>query len=129
FYGTLEIPNEGGIDEGAFIFGPIASLEAGPVELVGNFFVDVPFEEDSDPGLAYAFQASMPVMPLLDVGFEAHGGVEEAFGESQSFDEQEHVIGPALYSELDLGGGRILEPRVAVLFGLTEESPDATLSF
>lgn len=127
FYGVLEIPNEGGIDEGAFVFGPLASLEAGPVELVGNFLVDVPFEDDTDPGLAYALQASTPVAEAIGVGFEAHGEVEQAFGDAPPLGETEHVIGPAVYGEFDLAG-RVLEPRAALLFGLTDESPDAILS-
>lgn len=32
-------------------------------------------------------------------------------------------------AEVDLGDGRVLEPRAALLFGLTEAAPDATLSF
>ncbi len=128
FYGKLEVPNEGGIDDGAVVFGPLGEVSLGPVGLIGNFFVEVPFAEDSDPGLAYALQASTPVADSLELGFEAHGSVEQAFGDAPDLSEQEHVVGPAVYSAVDLGDGRLLEPRAALLFGVTEAAPDVTLS-
>jgi hypothetical protein len=129
FYGKLEVPNEGGFDEGALELGPIGEISTGAVSVIGNFLVDLPFEENTDPGLTYALQASTPLAAALAAGFEAHGSVAQAFGDAPGLDEQEHVVGPALYAELDLGDGRVLEPRAALLFGLTEAAPDATLSF
>ncbi len=43
--------------------------------------------------------------------------------------EDEHALVPALFTEVDLGRGRIPEPRLAVLFGITEDTPDAVRSF
>ena len=127
-YTALEIPKEVGIEEGAVSVGPIFETELGPVSVIGNLFVEVPFEDGVDAGLAYAAQASVPVSEHLAVGFEAHGDVEEAFGDAPSFDEQSHFIGPALFFETEIAG-LVLEPRVAVLFGLTDATPDAVLSF
>lgn len=124
-FAALEVPNTGGIEAGAVEIGPIAEIGLGPVETVTNFFFEVPFAEEEGTGIAYAIQAQYPVIEHLGVGFEAFGGVENVFkGES----EDEHFIGPAVFTELDLGRGRVLEPRVALLFGLTDEAPDATLS-
>lgn len=127
-YTALEIPKEVGIKEGAVAVGPIFEAALGPVNFIGNFFVEVPFEDGVDAGIAYAAQASIPVSEHLAVGLEAHGDVEEAFGDPPPFDEQAHFIGPAVFFETEVGG-LVLEPRVAVLFGLTDESPDAVLSF
>ena len=89
----------------------------------------MPFQNDLDPGLAYALGASGEVGKGVSVGFESYGGVEEAFGgNAPSLDETEHYIGPAVYYEADLGHDRVLAPRLAVLFGLTEATPDATIS-
>ncbi len=130
---ALEVPNEGGIDSGAVEVGPIAEVSFGPVETVANLLFEVPFTDGEDPGLAYALSAAVPVAEFdpiaLAAGFEAHGGAEGALGDGTPINDNSHVIGPALYSEVDLGNDRILEPRLAFLFGLTDGSPDAVLSF
>lgn len=127
-YTALEIPNSGGLSHGAFSLGPIAEAHLGPVKAIGNLLVEIPFEDGEDPGIAYALAASTPVARQIDVGLEAHGAFEGAFGDALPLDEQGHVLGPAVYGAFDLGQGRVLEPRVAMLFGLTEASPDAVLS-
>jgi len=128
FYAALEIPNEGGIDQGAASFGPIGEVRLGLVDVIGNLFVETPFSDGQDPGLAYAFSAAAPVGGGFSLGAEAFGDIEEAFGDAPGFEEQEHLLGPAIYTELDLGRGRVLEPRLAALFGLSEAAPDAALS-
>ena len=46
-----------------------------------------------------------------------------------AFDDQSHYFGPAIYNALDLGRGRTLETRFAVLPGLTDDgSRDLALS-
>jgi len=132
-YVALEVPNEGGIDRGELAIGPIAELGLGPVNVVANLFATIPFEDGEDPGLAYALSAAVPIGRLdsaaVQAGFEAHGGAEGLFGDALPLDDNVHVIGPSLYGEIDVGRGRVLEPRLAILFGLTNESPDAVASF
>ena len=127
-YTALEIPNEGGLSHGAFSLGPIAEAQFGPVKAIGNLLLEIPFENDEDPGIAYALAASTSVTPQIDLGLEAHGAFEGALGNALPLDKQSHVIGPAVYGALGLGQRRLLKPRVAVLFGVTEASPDAVLS-
>lgn len=123
-----EVPNEGGVDESTVSFGPIGEVGIGPASVIANFFVEVPVDDDVDPGLAYALAASVPVAEAISLGFEAHGDVEQAFGDAPDLDDTEHYIGPAAFLDLDLGRERVLEPRLAMLFGLTEGSSDAVLS-
>ena len=125
FYAALEIPNEGGINEGGAAFGPIAEGRIGPVIMVGNLFLDLPFADGMDPGLAYAVSAQTPVTDWMDLGAEAHGSIENAFGSGV---QNAHYIGPAAYFSAYLGRSRVLEPRVALLFGLSDDTPDAVLS-
>lgn len=129
-YVKLEVPNEGGIGAGGMEIGPVAEFGIGPVETVANLFVDIPFEDGEDPGLAYALSAAVPVdaADRFSVGAEAHGGAEGAFGDALPLGENTHVLGPAVYADFDLGRGRSLEPRLALLFGLTDGSPDAVAS-
>jgi len=132
-YFAMEIPKEGGINAGGAAVGPIAELEIGPVETVANLFVEIPFEDGVDPGIAYAVSAAVPVTELagidLAAGIEAFGGVEEVFGNGTPLGQTSHVIGPALYFDIELADGKVIEPRFALLFGLTDGSPDAALSF
>lgn len=124
-FAALEVPNEGGISSGAVEIGPIAEVAFGPVETVSNFFFEIPFEGDENVGIAYALQASYPVHKNVGIGFEFFGEIENVFeGES----EDAHFIGPAVFTEFDVGKGRTLEPRFALLFGLGEETPDAVAS-
>ena len=124
----MEVPNEGGFDKGALELGPIGEIGVGPVSIIGNLLVEIPFEDGVDPGLVYALGASTEVSDAIAIGVEAFGSIEEAFGDAPPTDEQEHYLGPALYFEADLGRGRVLEPRFAVLFGLTDAAADAVLS-
>lgn len=128
FYVKLEIPNAGGIDDGAIVAGPALEARLGAVETVFNLFAEFPFEGSEDPGLVYAAQTSVPVAEGLALGAEVHGGWEGAFGNDVPLSDNTHIAGPALYGEIAAGRGRVIEPRLALLFGLTDESPDAVAS-
>ncbi|MFK7943762.1 MAG: hypothetical protein AB8B85_12730 [Paracoccaceae bacterium] len=133
-YAAVEVPREGGISAGGFAFGPVAELALGPVHSVANLFVEIPQSDGEDPGLAYALSASVPVFETgsaeFEAGFEAHGGVEGLFGSNTTpLGQSSHVLGPAFYAGFDVGEGQEIEPRLAVLFGLTDGSPDAAISF
>lgn len=126
---VLEIPNADGISKGAFSIGPIGETSLGVVSIIGNVLLEIPFEDDKDPGLSYAFSANTPIGDNLKIGVEAHGEIEEAFDNAPDFDDQQHNFGPAIYHEADLGRGRVLETRFAVLPGLTSNgSRDLALS-
>lgn len=128
FHTVWEIPNEGGIDDGAVAFGPIAEVIWGPLTVLPNLFVEVPFSDDTDPGLGYSLQLKTPVATDFDIGLEAFGDIEEAFGDAPPLGQTEHLIGPALYGAFLVGDNNLLEPRVAALFGLTDRSPNAVIS-
>ena len=124
-FAALEVPNEDGFDSGAIEVGPIAEATIGPVQTIANFFFEFPFEGDEDTGIAYAVQVKYPVSEQFGLGFESFGEVENVF---ESDSEEAYFIGPAVYSAFDLGKDRFLEPRAALLFGLSDDTPDAILS-
>ncbi len=129
FYGVLEVPNKAGLNEGALKLGPIAEVPVGSVTFIGNLLVEFPFADGEDAGLSYALSATTPIAPSWKIGAEAHGAIEEAFGDTPDLDDQGHYFGPAIYNEADLGRGRVLETRFAVLPGLTDDgSRDLALS-
>lgn len=119
------MPIEGGINEGGAAVGPIAEAVIGPVITVANLLLEVPFADGEDPGIAYAVSGQVPVTDWMDLGAEAHGSFENAFGSGST---NSHFIGPAAYFSAYLGRSRVLEPRVALLFGMGDDTPDAILS-
>lgn len=123
---ALEIPREGGISEGALEIGPVFETKLGALDFVGNLLVEIPFEDGEDAGLAYAAQTILPVSENFAVGIENFGEFEGLFGERG---DDEHFAGPALYWEAELENGHVIEPRIAVLFGLNDNTPDTTISF
>jgi len=123
---ALEIPREGGIDEGALEIGPVLEADLGGLEFVGNVFVEIPFAGGEDPGLAYASQLLFPEAGGFRFGVENFGEFEGLFGDRG---EEQHFFGPGIYWEAQLSNGHVIEPRVAVLFGLNDETPDTTISF
>jgi len=123
---ALEVPREGGISEGALEIGPVFETQLGALDFVGNVLAEIPFEDGEDAGLAYAAQTILPVNENFAVGIENFGEFEGLFGDRG---EDEHFAGPALYWEAELDNGHVIEPRLAVLFGLNDNTPDATISF
>ncbi|MEM7547169.1 MAG: hypothetical protein AAF367_16690 [Pseudomonadota bacterium] len=126
FYAALEVPDDGGFDAGAVVLGPVFEAALGPVDTIGNIFVEIPFEGGENEAIVYAISAAVPVTDMVAIGVEAFGEVENAFTSGTA---SEHFVGPAAYFDFDIGGGRSLEPRIAVLFGTESAQPDATLSF
>ena len=125
FYAALEVPDEGGFDSGAIVLGPLAEARFGPVTTVANLFVEIPFEGGENEALVYAVSAAVDVTENFALGIEAFGEVENVF---ESDTDSELFIGPAAYFDFDLGNGRHVEPRVALLVGTEDEQPDAALS-
>ncbi|MEL7467889.1 MAG: hypothetical protein AAFN27_05525 [Pseudomonadota bacterium] len=131
-YFAMEVPRDGGISNGGMEIGPIAEFDLGPVETITNLFVEVPFVDDEDPGLAYAISAAVPVYESggmeVAAGFESFGGVEGLFGDTTPLGDNSFVLGPSVYFGFDAGEGREIEPRLAVLFGMTDGAPDTAIS-
>lgn len=127
FFAGAELPTESDAKP-SISFGPIGEAEVGPVKLLGNLFLEIPTSSET-PGISYAFGASVPVSNMFAVGVEAHGGFEELFGSNTpDFEDQEHYVGPAIYGTFKTADGLTIEPRAALLFGLTDAAEDMTLS-
>lgn len=66
----------------------------------------------------------------MAAGFEVHRGVEGLFGRNTNpLEQNSYVVGPALYSEFEVGAGQFIAPRLAILFGASNGAPDAAVSF
>ena len=80
---------------------------------------------DDDLELAYAWRTRKEIGHHMKLGFEAFGELGE-LRDIESFDHQEHRIGPVFYHEFELGPDLKVEYNIGWLFGLTDESPDNT---
>ncbi len=112
----------------AFVFGPIFTLKWDNISWTFNPFLEQTFGRNREPGIAfdYAWQAKYELRDGLAVGIEGYGIVEN-LGDSPRLAEQQHRIGPVLYTEIGLAEHVKIAPSVGVLFGLTPATPDVAL--
>ena len=90
-----------------------------------NFEQEFGSEAEESTELEYIWRSKKEISHSLSVGFEAYGSL----GEIKAFEplqEQQHIIGPAIYNEFEIFGQEI-ETHLTWLFGLTDASADHTL--
>ena len=82
---------------------------------------------DADTELEYAMRWRYRQSELFEPGIELYGELGD-WGEVGPLADHEHSLGPALAGKYRRGSGQgALKYEAALLFGLTKESPDATL--
>ena len=89
-----------------------------------NFEQQFGSKADESTELEYIWRSRFVVTEKFAIGFEAYG----AMGELKDFppmENQEHIIGPAIYNEFKIGNIEI-ESHLVWMFGLTEDSADNT---
>jgi len=89
-----------------------------------NFEQQFGSKADESTELEYIWRSRFVVTEEFAIGFEAYG----AMGEIKDFspmENQEHIIGPAIYNEFKIGNIEI-ESHLVWMFGLTEDSADNT---
>ena len=90
-----------------------------------NFEQEFGSEAEDSTELEYIWRSKKEISHALSVGFEAYGSL----GEIKAFEplqEQQHIIGPAVYNDLEFFGQEI-ETHLTWMFGLTDVSADHTL--
>ena len=109
----------------AAIFGPILGAKIDRLSLTANPFLKQTFGRNHIDGIAftYAWQAKLEVTKTISIGVEGFGAIDN-IGNAPRLSEQEHRIGPVLFTEWNLGNGVTLNPDFGVFFGLTNGSPD-----
>jgi hypothetical protein len=68
------------------------------------------------------------VSEALEPGFELYSGLGD-WGANGRMHDHEHQLGPSVMGKLRSGQRTAFKYEAAVLFGLTEESPDNTVRF
>ena len=112
----------------SLFFGPIATLKSDKLSLTANPFLEKTFGRNQVEGIAlnYGWHAKYEVREGFAVGIEAFGLIEN-LANPPPWSEQEHRIGPAVFTEIALSKDFKITPDIGVLFGLTPATPDVTL--
>jgi hypothetical protein len=112
----------------SLIFGPIVTVQSGKLSLTANPFLEKTFGRNRVDGIAlnYGWHAKYELRGGFAVGVESFGVVEN-LGHAPAWSQQEHRIGPAIFTEIALGKDFKITPDVALLFGLTPATPDVAL--
>ena len=111
-------------------YGPLLQAESGRVQWNGNLLFErhVRAAEPSATEMLYEWQVKVRWLPAFEPGFQG-------FGEMGKWDhwepsgEQSHILGPALFGKVGLGGHHALRYDAALLFAASRAAPDRTLRF
>lgn len=134
-------------------FGPVIQLGTEQTQLLLNPFFAKTFGPNREEGIefSYAWAIKQLLREGFSIGIEGYGSIPD-IGHHAGIDFQEHRIGPVVYYERSLGGGRgngrglsikdvgskvgdkddggpKLAIEAGVLFGLTEGTQDTAFKF
>ncbi|MDX2158347.1 MAG: hypothetical protein SFW09_17760 [Hyphomicrobiaceae bacterium] len=110
------------------LFGPILTLKADKLSFTANPFLERTFGRNHEEGIAlnYGWHAKYELRDGLAIGIEGFGVVDN-LGHAPPLEQQEHRIGPAVFTELALARDVKITPDLGLLFGLTRGTPDVAL--
>jgi hypothetical protein len=109
-------------------FGPVASFKLDKVSVNANPFFEKTFGRNKIDGVAftYGWNAKYELTKTVSVGLEGFGVVEN-IGHGTPLDEQQHRIGPAIFTEIEIAKDYSISPDLGILFGLTKGTPDVAI--
>lgn len=98
-------------------FGPLLQTEVGRVQLNGNLLLERHFRaaEPSETETLYEWQAKYRWRPTLEPGLQGFG------------EENSHILGPALFGKVSLGGRQALKYDAAWLAAASHAAPAHTV--
>jgi hypothetical protein len=98
------------------------------IVLTANLVVEREFEDGAETEMGYAARYRWRVSQAFEPGIEFFGELGD-WGDNGHVDEHEHEAGPAAMGKLRSGPRSSFKYEAALLFGLTDESPDTTVRF
>jgi hypothetical protein len=109
-------------------FGPVVSFKLDKVSVNANPFFEKTFGRNKIDGIAfsYGWNAKYELTKTFSVGIEGFGVVEN-IGHGTPLDEQQHRIGPAIFTEIEIAKDYSISPDLGILFGLTKGTPDVAI--
>jgi high-affinity iron transporter len=114
-------------DDGAdaIEIGLLGQKDFGRNEVRVNLLFEQPLESGADLEMEYRWQYRYRLQERFEPGLEMYGSLGD-WGEFGSFNDHEQQLGPAMYGKLRTAGGA-LKYELGLLFGLTDQTPDATV--
>lgn len=109
----------------ALELGLLAEKQLSSTVLTANLVFERAFDDGAETEMEYAARYRWRVSQAFEPGVEIHGELGD-WGDNGGFSEHEHEAGPAVMGKLGTGTHSAFKYEAAVLFGLTEESPDTT---
>jgi len=111
-------------------YGPLLQAESGRAQWNGNLLFErhVRATEPSETEMLYEWQVKYRWLPAFEPGFQGFGEVGQ-WDHWEASSEQSHILGPALFGKVGLGGQHALRYDAAVLFAASRAAPDRTLRF
>lgn len=94
--------------------------------LTVNLLAEREFAGGAETALEYSARYRWRVSETFEPGIELYGELGD-WGNSGSLDEHSHQIGPSLLGKVRAREHSAIKYEAAVLFGLTHDSPDATV--
>ena len=110
------------------IFGPIMTLTANKLSLTANPFLEKTFGRNR-VGASPSTMGGTPSTNFAQASPSAwkRFGVVENLADPPPWSAQEHRIGPAIFTEIELTKDFKITPDIGVFFGLTPATPDVAI--
>ena len=115
---------DGGDD--ALELGLLGEKQFSSTVLTANLLAEREFADGAGTGMEYAARYRWRVSEGFEPGIEFYGEFGD-WGDSGSLDEHEHQVGPSMLGKVRMREHSAIKYEAALLFGLTEDSPDTTL--
>lgn len=112
----------------AVVFGPVLTLKFDKLSFTTNPFLEQTFGRNHEEGIAlsYGWQLKYDVRDGFGVGVEGFGVVDD-LGNAPPWSEQEHRVGPVIFTEIPIRSDYKIVADAGLLFGLTPATPDVAL--
>jgi high-affinity iron transporter len=114
--------------EDAIELGLLGEKQFTGTVLTGNLLFERELTGGAATEMGYAARYRWRVAPAFEPGIELYGELGD-WGDNGRFSEHEHEAGPSVMGRLHAGDRSAFKYEAAVLFGLTDDSPDTTLRF
>lgn len=128
FVVEIEIPRERHEEGYELAFGPLFQMDTGPLRWNANLLFERHYrgEEPSEMEMGYQLQSRYDFSGNFGAGVQAFGELGK-WNHWAPRSEQEHLVGPALFGRVKLGGRDQIKWNAAYLFKASDGAPDNRL--
>ena len=107
--------------------GPLLQKDFGPVQVNFNPLFERHFHSDEHEVTEFGYQWQLKYRwrPEFEFGAQGFGELGE-WNHWSSGNEQEHILGPAIFGKISLGGRDVIRYNAAILFKASSAAPDHT---